>query len=783
MFSTKSVLPIVLPVFESRLEIIPLIIPGKPQTRVRDYFYFCFCSITPGRKETTLGPAESMRGCAGATAQEACRYCMFVLVLACSIAHCRNVSRLFLPESALGIQQHPEHEMVALTVKCTALELQIRLAGLVHGVSYDLAIVLTQNSNVFPKYVHKNLTVAPDAPTHVARLPWPTGTREGIGMKIVSSVYDGFPGLTQEEALLTHGTKMCLPSFARNRNLIQTSPETESTLEQIDDSHVGLEVLLLFPPHFPSEAYVVTTSNFSIRLLFRCWSPSHSCSEVDQCRKRLHHCARSDKTAYVHIEGKNGLGFTAIASGSITVSWTLFDVPDGDYDMTVRVQMDTSNKADSGQATVFSFSVSTAHPPHGHDLNLTECTPSFPRASATAEDPETWGTAAHVVDCLVLPCLNGGECLHTESARSVCVCKADYAGDRCEVSLRDWFPPPREHMPANDPGADERTCMRNEPWLRDAKRFSDKLMGIYKTAGDHDGISYYDAYPGIVNGAHPEIFENQILDTGLGAQLFFASSALIFGMRTGSAVRWTTADPLFTHFGNCGRAGPSDPMFSCFFRPLYDNNGNLCESRGGSVPSKRFYEPLDEFPRLGSFFLMAEVLAVLTQPTTELKMSMRRLKQAIHFREGMLALHIRKGESCFMKWARKPCVSTEEHCVLVRRLLAQYPGISGVFLATDDHATVQEVTALLSDVTTVTWNPHIKRGLGGHRFPIAELIAMGQLDRRYATEGIVLDLMLLAECRYLVGNLESALARAALLLMTSRLGYVPPFISSHQHEA
>ena len=97
---------------------------------------------------------------------------MFVLVLACSIAHCRNVSRLFLPESALGIQQHPEHEMVALTVKCTALELQIRLAGLVHGVSYDLAIVLTQNSNVFPKYVHKNLTVAPDAPTHVQPGPY-----------------------------------------------------------------------------------------------------------------------------------------------------------------------------------------------------------------------------------------------------------------------------------------------------------------------------------------------------------------------------------------------------------------------------------------------------------------------------------------------------------------------------------------------------------------------------------------------------------------------------------
>ena len=159
------------------------------------------------------------------------------------------------------------------------------------------------------------------------------------------------------------------------------------------------------------------------------------------------------------------------------------------------------------------------------------------------------------------------------------------------------------------------------------------------------------------------------------------------------------------------------------------------------------------------------------------------LKQAIHFRDGMLALHIRKGDSCFMTWARKPCVSTAEHCVLVRRVLAQYPGISGVFLATDDHATFEEVTALLSDVTTVTWNPNIKRGLGGHRFPIAELIAMGQLDRRYATEGIVLDLMLLAECRYLVGNLESALARAALLLMTSRLGYVPPFISSHQHEA
>ena len=116
-------------------------------------------------------------------------------------------------------------------------------------------------------------------------------------------------------------------------------------------------------------------------------------------------------------------------------------------------------------------------------------------------------------------------------------------------------------------------------------------------------------------------------------------------------------------------------------------------------------------------------------------------------------------------------------------MLATYPGaIQGVFLATDSQGVFDEVTRRLDGFTTVVSNPNIKHGLGGPKTSISHLLASGQLDRRYATESIVLDMLLLAECSYLVGNLESGVSRIVLLLMTSRLGYVPPFLSVHPTE-
>jgi hypothetical protein len=139
----------------------------------------------------------------------------------------------------------------------------------------------------------------------------------------------------------------------------------------------------------------VAASDFTVRVLIRCWSSSPSCSEVDECRERLHRCARSDKTANLLIEGKNGV-FTGTSSGSNTVSWTLFDVADGDYDMTVGVQMDIEGH-NSGQSTVFAFRVSAARPAYGHDLDLTECAPPFSRAGATAVDAAARGTGAQLI--------------------------------------------------------------------------------------------------------------------------------------------------------------------------------------------------------------------------------------------------------------------------------------------------------------------------------------------------------------------------------------------------
>jgi hypothetical protein len=51
------------------------------------------------------------------------------------------------------------------------------------------------------------------------------------------------------------------------------------------------------------------------------------------------------------------------------------------------------------------------------------------------------------------------------------------------------------------------------------------------------------------------------------------------------------------------------------------------------------------------------------------------------------------------------------------------------------------------------------------------------VDRRYVSEATLIDIMLLASCDAFVGSLDSQMSRVALMLMSARLGRVPPFAS------
>ncbi|KAJ1467258.1 hypothetical protein T484DRAFT_1986816 [Baffinella frigidus] len=56
-------------------------------------------------------------------------------------------------------------------------------------------------------------------------------------------------------------------------------------------------------------------------------------------------------------------------------------------------------------------------------------------------------------------------------------------------------------------------------------------------------------------------------------------------------------------------------------------------------------------------------------------------------------------------------------------------------------------------------------------------VQMGLVDRRQVAHSTFVDLLLLAECDYLVGTFSSAFSAVALELSISRKGFVPPYIS------
>ena len=56
--------------------------------------------------------------------------------------------------------------------------------------------------------------------------------------------------------------------------------------------------------------------------------------------------------------------------------------------------------------------------------------------------------------------------------------------------------------------------------------------------------------------------------------------------------------------------------------------------------------------------------------------------------------------------------------------------------------------------------------------------AYGLVDRKQVAESAVLDMLMLAECDYLIGTFSSHFSMSALEISSYNKGYVPPYVSA-----
>lgn len=195
----------------------------------------------------------------------------------------------------------------------------------------------------------------------------------------------------------------------------------------------------------------------------------------------------------------------------------------------------------------------------------------------------------------------------------------------------------------------------------------------------------------------------------------------------------------------------------------------------------------------GTMWLQAQCLSYIWQPNTrtqaylhEIRSQMGRIKGAFEFpfQHLTIGMHIRRGDS-FMAARWMPGLETflEE----ARRMKERY-AVRHIFLSTDCDDTARACAALEEfECTTLP----LERGLydvGARQAPehnptesaydqwIERRIQLGEVDGSVAALHAIAEIDTLASCDFIVGRLDSAISRLALMLLSARRG-PRPFVS------
>ena len=181
------------------------------------------------------------------------------------------------------------------------------------------------------------------------------------------------------------------------------------------------------------------------------------------------------------------------------------------------------------------------------------------------------------------------------------------------------------------------------------------------------------------------------------------------------------------------------------------------------------------------FLWRSEQLRWLTRPNslTEELLNLENKKKLLKFRKGhMIGMHIRQGDGC--KHGRRKqhgCRTLYQYILEARTLRDMYgEDVNKIFLATDSDEIIQQISSFEPEFTFV-YLKDTRRAIYESKTKIESRIQNHEIDSHKILLETLTDMFLLSECDYFVTHQASALSRLSLSLASTRLGFLPPYIS------
>jgi len=174
-----------------------------------------------------------------------------------------------------------------------------------------------------------------------------------------------------------------------------------------------------------------------------------------------------------------------------------------------------------------------------------------------------------------------------------------------------------------------------------------------------------------------------------------------------------------------------------------------------------------------TFWFLSHAADYILQPNLRMKNLVRQAKAAVNFRSPVIGVHIRQGDSCHAGTGRK-CFKTGDYVQAVRNMSDLY-GVRTVFVASDNADIIIELRQLHPEVDWLTLPQ--RRHAGELKGTLPQVInpilrtRMGLIDRRLVAEASLVDLLLLRDCDYFIGQFSSAFS----LLVRNITVASPPF--------
>jgi hypothetical protein len=162
----------------------------------------------------------------------------------------------------------------------------------------------------------------------------------------------------------------------------------------------------------------------------------------------------------------------------------------------------------------------------------------------------------------------------------------------------------------------------------------------------------------------------------------------------------------------------------------------------------------------------------------QLHLNVNHLKARLGFEDGiMIGMHVRHGDGCLHGRRRQHGCRNLSEFVEEARTLRDFYGLNirKIYLATDSDSIIEQVADHEHEFTFLYQNVSRKKFESSQK--IENRFQIHKMNKHQLMVETLIDIFLLSECSYFVTQQASALSRIALSLASSRLEYIPPYIS------